>query len=319
MALSNMQVFNSQVRTSMSERLAQEVDKFNAASGGTIVLRAANNAGDFAEETLIQAISGLVRRRDVYATSSPSDVTITELLKTSVRVAAGTPAVNISPSIWRWIGENPDRAGIIVGEQLAEGALADMLNTAIGAFAAAAEQEGTNVYDGTAGTMTLSALNKGCRTMGDRAAQIRAWIMHSKSWFDILDAGLTNSSNLFTYGTVRIQADALGNQFVVTDSDYLIDTGDTPDTYKALGLVSGGIVVDKNNDFDQTIVDAVGGESIVRKLQAEWTWNLGMKGYSWNKTTGGKSPTTAELTTGTNWAKITTSAKDLAGVLVLAQ
>jgi hypothetical protein len=62
-----------------------------------------------------------------------------------------------------------------------------------------------------------------------------------------------------------------------------------------------------------------GNENISRTWQAQWSFNLGLKGFAWDKTNGGKSPTTAALTTGTNWDKFATSNKDLPGVLVNTQ
>ena len=90
MALSNRQVFNNQTRTSATELLAQQVEKFNAASGGAIVLSTGKTPGDYAEEALVSYTANLVRRRNAYGTGSPSKVVIAEVLHKSVKVAAGT-------------------------------------------------------------------------------------------------------------------------------------------------------------------------------------------------------------------------------------
>jgi hypothetical protein len=317
-ALSNRQVFNNQARASATELLAQEVDKFNAASGGAIVLRSASNPGDYAEEALISYTANLVRRRNAYGTSSPSKVVISEVLKTSVKVAAGTPPVEMDPGIARWIGENPTRAGIIVGEQLAKDSMADMLNTSLGACVAAVATEATNVYDFSAtGVITWDAVNEGSALLGDAFENVSCMVMHSRAFFNLMKGNLANSAQLFTFGNVRVRADYLGRPIVITDSASLVATG--PTKYKTLGLVAGAITVEDNGDYDQVIVDGTGGENIARTMQAEWTWNLGMKGFSWAKSTGGHSPTTAALTTGTNWTKVATSTKDLPGFLVISQ
>jgi hypothetical protein len=318
MALSNRQIFNNQTRTSQAELLAQQVELFNAASGGAIVLSTGKKPGDYAEEALVSYTANLVRRRNAYGTGSPSKVVIAEVLHTSVKVAAGTPPVEMDPNIANWIGENPTRAGIIVGEQLAKDTMADMLNTSLGACSAALVQEASNVYDysGT-GNLTLGALNEGARTMGDSFDNVACVVMHSKSWFDLIGANLTNSANLFDFGTVKIRTDALGRPMIITDCANLVSAG--PTKYRALGLVAGAITVNDNADYEQVIVDGTGGENITRTMQSEWTWNLGMKGFTWNKNTGSHSPTTNALLTGTNWTKIATSAKDLPGFVVISQ
>jgi len=59
-----------------------------------------------------------------------------------------------------------------------------------------------------------------------------------------------------------------------------------------------------------------GEENIKRMWQAEWTYNLGVQGFSWNKTTGDHSPTDAAIMSSANWTRTATSHKDLAGVLL---
>lgn len=320
MSLTNLQVFNQFTRTTALELLAQQIALFNAASGGTIVLRGSANKGDFSDETFYQRIVGLVRRRDAYGSGAVTAKSLVELLKSSVKVAAGTPPVNIDPGWWNWIGENPEIAGAQYGKQLGEEMLADMLNTAIKAYVAAVSNVGASVvYDGTAGKPTLNVLNRGAQLFGDRSSAIAAWIMHSTSWHDLVDAALTNTAQLFQFGTVSIQRDALGRPYIVTDAPDLFDATPTPDNYRILGLTQGAIVVEQNPDYTENIETKNGTENITRTIQSEWSYNLGLKGYTWDKDNGGASPTNAALGTGSNWDKVATSHKDTAGVLVKVQ
>jgi hypothetical protein len=59
-----------------------------------------------------------------------------------------------------------------------------------------------------------------------------------------------------------------------------------------------------------------GDENITRSWQAQWSYNVGLKGFAWDKTAGGHSPSNAALATGTNWDRFATETKDLAGVIV---
>ena len=87
--------------------------------------------------------------------------------------------------------------------------------------------------------------------------------------------------------------------------------------YVALGLVAGAAIVERNDDFMQNIETSNGGENIRRNYQAEWSYNLGLKGFTWDKANGGKAPNNAALALGTNWDKNVTSNKDLPGVVVV--
>ena len=305
--LTNLTVFNEYLYTAMTEVLMQQVQLFNAASRNTIQLSSAAHQGDFSESTLWAKIPNLVRRRDAYGDGIVTPEEMSHLDNVSVKVAAGTPPIEIDPSQMLWIQRSPEELAAVLGQQLAIDSLADMLNTSIGAcYAALANADGGTgvdiVYDGTAGTMTPTALASGSRLFGDRYNEIVAWVMHSKPLHDHYVDNLANVERLFSFGSVNVIGDAFGRVFIVSDSDSLIDTNPTPDEYHTLGLTVGAIRVDQNNDFISNIETSNGEENILRTFQAEWSWQLGIKGFKWLKATGG-SPNTAALTTGTNWPR----------------
>lgn len=299
----------------MTETVDQQVALFNTASQGGIVLRTANNQGDFNDKAHWKKITGLVRRRDAYGTGAVTAVALAQLLETSVKVAAGTPPVEIPPSMMRWIQQDPEAAGIVYGEQLAEASMQDMLNSAIAAYVAGIGAVTTVKYDGTAGTTSLSSLNATKRLFGDASQNIMSWIMHSKSAFDIWGAAITNANTLFDFGTLRVVTDGFGVPIVVTDSANLFFDNAGTDNYYQLGLSDSAMVVEQNNDYDDNISTTNGTDNIGRTIQSEWSFNLGIKGLTWDKTNGGPSPTDAEIATATNWDKTATSDKDLAGVI----
>lgn len=319
MALSDLAVFSEYAYSTMTEMQDQQIGLFNAATRGGLVLQSGNHQGDYSDEAMWAKISGLVRRRNAYGSGTVAEKVLEHLTETSVKVAAGTPPVRIDPGMMKWIQRSPEEAGVVVGKQMAEDSIADMLNTAVLVYAAAIGQVADVVYDhSSTGTMSLVALNKGAAKFGDRAGAIVAWVMHSKSAFDIYGEALTNATRLFVFGNVRVIEDGFGRPLVVTDSPNLITAG-TPDTYAALGLTPGAVLVSQNGDFTDNVETKNGDENIIRTYQAEWSYNVGVQGFAWDKTNGGKSPTNAALGTATNWDRYATSDKDLAGVLVKAQ
>ncbi len=319
MALSDLAVFSEYAYSTMTEMQDQQIGLFNGATRGGLVLQSGNHQGDYSDEAMWAKISGLVRRRNAYGSGAVAEKVLEHLTDTSVKVAAGTPPVRIDPGMMKWIQRSPEEAGVVVGKQMAEDSIADMLNTAVLVYAAAIGQVANVVYDhSSTGTMSLIALNKGAAKFGDRAGAIVAWVMHSKSAFDIYGEALTNATRLFVFGNVRVIEDGFGRPLVVTDSPNLITAG-TPDTYAALGLTPGAVLVSQNGDFTDNVETKNGDENIIRTYQAEWSYNVGIQGFAWDKTNGGKSPANAALGTATNWDRYATSDKDLAGVLVKAQ
>lgn len=318
MALSDLAVYSEYAYTAMTEVITQQIDLFNAASRGAIALRSTAHQGDYSDSVFFAKVSGLVRRRNPYGSGSVSQKVLQHLVDTMVKVAAGTPPVNVSPGQFKWIQQNPEVAGAALGQQLAGDLLADMLNTGILGAVAALKGQAANLYDYSAISpylITPVVMNTGVALFGDRGGDIAAWIMHSKPLYDLYANALTNTEKLFTYGTVSIIADPFGRVFVVSDSPALIDAG-SPNKYSTLGLVPGALMVDQNNDFDDNWSTTNGDENIARTYQAEWSYNLGVKGFTWDKTNGGHAPNDAALATSTNWDKIVTSVKDMAGVLV---
>lgn len=317
MALSDMVVFDDFLYRSFTETITQQVELFNAASANALVLTAASNVGDFSQEAYYKAIAGLVRRRNAYGSGSVSAVNLEQLEMNKVKVAGGTPPIQWEPQQFSWIQQNQEEAGTVIGVQLAQGVLQDYVNTAVAALVGAIDNNGL-VHDGTSGTLSLAGLVSGSALFGDRSMDLRAWIIHSKPMHDLYGAAITNATDLFEFGTVNIRQDGFGRRFIVTDSPALVTAG-SPDTYHTVGLVEGAAMVEDNGDLFSNIETTNGTENIQRTWQAEYTYNLGLKGFTWDIANGGKSPNDTALGTGTNWDKIASSNKDTAGVIVDSQ
>lgn len=367
MALSDLAVFSEYTYDSMNETLDQQIELFNAATRGGVVLRSGNMQGDYSDRAFWGRIDGLIRRRDAYGVAAVAEKELAQLIDTMVKVAAGTPPVRIDPGQFNWIQQNPELGGVMYGRQLAEGTLQDMLNTSLMALVAALSGEAEVIANGSAATATQVLFNTAQSKFGDRYETLAVWIMHSKPLFDIYGAAMANTAGLFTFGNVNVRQDAFGRSFVISDSPALFEDGgaavtagsfvvgvsytiatvgttdfqaigasaDTVgitfvatgvgagsgtavpvDLYKTLGLVPGAVLVERNGDFEQNTETSNGFENIIRSIQSEWSYNLGIKGFAWDKTAGGKSPNDAALAIATNWDRIATSHKDLAGVLI---
>lgn len=318
MALSDLAVFNEELYSATTEILAQQVDKFNGASRGALILSEKPFAGDYSETAFFAKVQGLVRRRNPYGSGAVTPKSLEHIIDTMVKVAAGTPPLEMDPGQFRWIQQNPQLAAAMYALQLSKDTMADMLNVVVGSIYAALSGQSEVVYDATAltpDTLTHVAMNNGVAKFGDYGQEIVAWLIHSTPLYNLYNQGLTNGEHLFTYGTVNIASDAFGRIFVVTDCPALRSNA-SPAVFHNLGLVPGAGVINLNNDYDSNVETKNGDENIKRTMQAEWSYNVGVKGFSWDKTNGGKAPTDSALFTQTNWDRYATSHKDLAGVVV---
>ena len=317
MSLSQMQVFNDFIMPATLETLDQMLQAFNAASNGAIVLSPEGFTGDFLQESFFQALGAAQRRVDRYAANGAAPITdLTELKNTSVKVAGGFGPIRYEPPQMTWL-ERPTVQGIEVASRaFAEVLLKDQLNTAIAALVAAitAQAAAVNDVSATAG-ITQAGLNNAHAKFGDASQSLVAQIMQGTTWHKLVGQAIGNSTNLFVAGNVRV-VDILGKVSIVTDAPALMQTG-TPNKEIILGLVGGAALVHDNRDIISNVQTVNGKERIETTIQTDYTFGLGLKGYTWDVTNGGKSPSNAALATGTNWDKTASSIKDTAGVALI--
>lgn len=317
MSLSNLKVFNDYLQPATVETLAQMVEKFNAASAGAIRLSTEGFTGDFLNESFWQSIHSAQRRVDRYATNGAASATnLAQLQKDSVKVAGGFGPIAFEPGQMTWISKNPAEAVEVASRNMAEAIMSDMLNTAIAALVGAIEAQTDATYDTGTGPLTYRDLNSAHAKFGDHSNAIIANVMDGAQFHTFIDQNLTNSERLFNAGNVQV-VDFLGRLFVVTDAPALRETGTGADV-KVLGLVADAAVVNDASDLIVNTETSNGKARIESTFQADYTFGVGLKGYTWDTGNGGKSPDSTELATGSNWDKVATSIKHTAGVIALA-
>lgn len=310
MALSDLAVFSEYTYETATQVVAEQVALFNAAAQNTFILRPANHAGDFSETAMWARWQGLVRRRNAYGNGTIPEINLHMLTDTMVKIAAGTPVVRMDPGQFEWINANPELAAASLGQQLAVDMVLDMFNTALTALLAAHRQVPGLFIDKSDQKFKPALFNTAQAVFGDRFNELGAWVMHSGTLFGFYDGLFTNGEQLFTYGTLNVRSDPFGRSFIVSDAPALVNPppggspAGTPSTYFTLGVKPGAVVVDQNDDFDDNWQTINGNENIKRSYQAEWSYNLGMHAFAWDKTNGGKSPTDAAIATSGSWDRV---------------
>lgn len=321
MSLSQMQVFNQYFMPATIETLAQMVEKFNAASGGSIRLTTEGFDGDFLQESFYQAIHSARRRVDRYAAQAPAAATdLTQQKHTSVKVAGGFGPVRYEPSQMTWLNK-PTAEGIeVASRNFAEALLQDQLNTAVAALVAAIGNQGaaTTIDVSGTGPVTYAAVNNSHALFGDHSALLIAQVMDGATYHGFIAQNIANGAQLFQAGTVRV-VDMLGKLTVVTDAPALFTpaAGGDPAMRRVLSLVAGAATVTDSRDIISNIETSNGQTRIETTLQIDYSFGLGLKGYTWDEANGGRSPTDAELATGSNWDLVSTSIKHTAGTMAI--
>lgn len=321
MSLTQMKVFNEYIMPATIETLGQMVDKFNAASRGAIRLTMTGFTGDFLQESFFAAVHSAQRRVDRYASNGTASVTdLSELKRSSVKVAGGFGPIRYEPSQLTWLNR-PTAQGIeVASRNFAEAMLKDQLNTAIAALVAAIENQSTATYNGLTPSPDLgisyATINQSHAKFGDASGNLVAEVMTGSVFHKLIGQNLANAAQLFNAGNVTV-VDVLNKSVIVTDAPALYLTASPVSKEKVLSLVDGAAVVFDGGDVISNIETSNGAERIVTTMQVDYTFGLGLKGYTWDETSGGKSPTDAELATGSNWDKVATDIKHTAGVIAV--
>jgi hypothetical protein len=312
-----MKVFNEYLKRTTIETLAQDVEKFNASSAGAIRLTTQGIDGDFLQESFWAGLHGAQRRVDRYAANgNQASTPLAQKQYDSVKIAGGFGPILWEPSQLSWIQKNPEEALEVISRNLSEAIMADQLNTAISALAGAIgnQPSATNDVSATAG-VTYVAINNAHALFGDASQRLVAQVMTGAMYHKLVGQNLANAERLFQFSGVQV-VDILGKAVIITDAPALYEAG-TPNKQKVLSLADGAAVVMDGSDLITNIETSNGKERIETTMQADYTFGLGLKGYTWDTANGGKSPTNAELSTGTNWDLVANSIKASAGVLTI--
>lgn len=311
----SLHIFQQQVSTAATELVAQQVQKFNAASGGALVMGGADHIGDYIEQTSWQLIGGLAQRRNAYEDGDADILALSQILDRMVKVDGRIGPVSVTPTMMKRLGKNVEEASAVVAAQSAEAMIQDYLNATAASLVAAIQTNKDMVVDlsGAAGSPvapSLRGLNKGARPMGDAYSRLVAWLMDGATYNDFTDETLSNATNLFNIGNVNIMQDGMGRRFVVSDIPALANG----DLQHVLGLTAGAAAV-QTTPLIMKAQDVLGKKNLKALMQGEYDFTVGLKGYAWADATI-KSPTDAQLTGAKAWKKNSTSNKDTAGVLV---
>lgn len=312
-------IYPELVHGGMVETLVQNTDAFNAASQNTIRLVTARRRGDFAQESFIKNVSGLVNRRGV--AGSPENPTVTsnpvpmdEFI--SVKVNRRVGPIDQTLDSFRKLGEDADLEILSrkIGVQIAKAIQVDQLEAGLTSIVAAITAQGslTNTTSPEA-LIDTNRLVDGLALFGDAGSRISMWVMHSKVFYDLVkdQIGL-NIDGISNFNVANAAPVTLNRPVLVTDSASLVNGS----IYTTLGLTEGAVTLEDSEE-ESLMGDLITGkDNLVVRLQGEFAYNVKCKGTAWDVANGGVNPDNTALGTGTNWDSVMDNVKDLGGIAI---
>lgn len=320
---SDFVVYPEQFFGGVIETLEQNSEGFNAAAANTIRLVPAMKQGHYENESFIKALTSLVTRRDTTSVAAATDTALTQGEMVRVKLNRKIGPVAQTLDAFRKISMDPQEMSFILGQQTGKAIALDYLNTALNGLDAALSGVAAVNYDASANTSPSRAvldhtnLVRGMAKFGDASNKLTAWVMHSKPFFDLMENTITDK--IFEVASVTVfrgSVATFGRPVIVTDSPSLITTTSSATKYHTLGLVEDACRVEESEER-QIVSDIITGlENLVMRVQGEYAFNLGVKGFAWDTTNGAANPTDAAVGTASNWDKVVQDNKAIAGIRI---
>lgn len=323
---SDFKIYQDQMRGGVIETLTQASSFFNTNSNGALRLSTESRRGDYAYESFITNIAGLISRRNTTSTSDATSLVVAMEEFISVKLNRTVGPIDQTLDSFRKVlmnADGPEALSFLIGTQIGKAMEVEMLNTLLRSLRAALANQAAVLYtEPSSGTMTSATLNKAMAKFGDAANRFGVIVMHSAPYFDLVGYQINPTNNGDNIAGVTVQGGTpatFGRPVIVTDSDALIvdeGTSSVPDqVYHSMLLVPGAGIVESTEQEYMTYDEVTGKNNLIARLQGEYAYNVGLKGFKWNTATG-VNPTDAALGTGSNWVKAATDNKDLAGVVI---
>lgn len=326
----DVQVYEEQFQGGFIETIYQNVQAFNEASRGALDMRVEELVGHYEQEAMWDEVSSIARRdssADSSTSATSTKLTQDEFVRVKLDRRNGPYETNLDA--FRKIGEDPGPMfSRIIGVQTAQAVPQEQLDRALAALEAKLDATAALEHDRTGGTIRTQDLVDGISKRGDAAGEIAIWVMHSKPFFDLLKDQVTSSQSIFSSEIFASEVfegtpASVNRPILVTDSASLVETDGVStgvDKYSTLGLTRGAAEIVMSEPPVAVLEGPkTGSENIFLRWQAEYSYNLGLRGCKWDTTNGGKNPTNAAVATATNWDDVVADNKGLPGVIVTSR
>ncbi|MFC0225677.1 major capsid protein [Serratia aquatilis] len=300
-------IYNDLAQTAYLERRQDNLEIFNASSNGAIVLDNELIEGDFRKRAFYQ-LAGSIEHRDVNSTEKVSSKKIGAGESVGVKAPWKYGPYQTTEEAFKRRGRDVSEFSEVVGADVADATLEGFIKYAIQALTAAIGANTDMVVTASIATDGKKTLTKGMRKYGDKFGRISLFVMHSASYFDIVDEAITNKiyeeAGVVVYGGLP---GTLGKPVLVTD---------TAPIDVILGLLPNAIAITESQAPGFRSFEVNDEENLAIGYRAEGTVNIDMLGYSWVESKGGANPDLTKIGTPANWKKHATSNKVTAGVMI---
>ena len=320
-------IYNEWVQSGYLEKIARNIEGFNANSNNAINLTTTSLVGNYRELAFFKELaqSDLISDRDKNSTTAVTPAKMTQVDDVIPYLPSRFGPYETTRSAFLDIGKSPEEFSGLLGEALADAVMADMLDTSFSAMIGAVQNipaEPMTVGAGAAGAASLSydMFIDGMALFGDRLDEIACFVMRGRDYFGLMKGNVTAATiDSIAGATLNSGSVAtLGKPVLVMDSPALVGKGAAAaDSGVVLALTKNAITCIADDDFYLTTAETLLKENILITWQGESQFGIDLKGFSFDKSV--QPIDRAGITTGANWTKNVTSLKNTGCGLLLTQ
>lgn len=320
MAAGNLFFPVEQAYAGFVETIQQNVEGFNGASNGALVMGAEFHTANYIDEGFWDVTADLIARRDSTSDSTVSDLDLTsdEFRRVKLDRRIGPVVKNLTDIRKAIAGDaSYDVMARVLGEQAAVASMQDSLNTALYALEGKLDAVAALEEDDTAADITSEGIVDAIFKVGDKFGDIRLLVMHSAVYRDLIKDQIADA--VYRANGARIMdgtPKTFGVPVLVTDSPALVESqgvSSAQDAYSTLALFANAASVDTSEPEALLIDPVTGRENLAARYQGEYSITLGLRGCTWG---GSANPNTSAISTGSNWASQVADNKLLPGAIL---
>lgn len=303
---SDMKIYNDLAQTAYLERLQDNLQIFNEASNGAIILIDELIEGDLKKRAFYK-IGGSIEHRDVNSTAAAAGKKITAGEMVGVKIPFKYGPYEATEESFKRRLRSPEEFSLVVGQDYADALLKGYFTFAAAALDGAISNNTAMQVAKKFSTDGKKVLTTGMRAFGDQFGRLALWVMDSASYFTIVESAIAEKlyqeTDTVIYGGLP---GTMGIPVLVTDQ---------AKANTIYGLQAGAITITNSQLADFRSYPINTQENLTIGVRAEGAFNLDVLGYSW-KDSAGANPDLTALAAKANWEQYATSNKNTAGVII---
>jgi len=301
-------IYDEEFNSSMTERLNVNINLWNGATKGGLVLTTKHTMGHFSKVSMYKRLSqAVVEEFDPRTKGTTTWTSLEGFENASVKVWRDMALSGTLDEFKVMLKEPNATFSQLVGALTADLITKDAIETLVGALIGAIQNEPKHVLGDYTTKIGFKDVNEAQFVYGDQYKDVACVLMHSDAKRGVVDLNIDEKLDVIAGYTISTgESHLLGLPVVVSDIDSLKNGANN----NVLFLKAGGAMVMNSENVTAVSQIDVDARPMEMKLKREWAFNVGLAGITYD-TSKTAYPTRANLADKAFWKITASDTKDL--------